>query len=183
MLEAGAMLLDRAGLGGRPFVAVAPGADFGSAKRWPAESFGALCRALGQEPGLPSVLLGSRGEKALGAAVRRHVGPSSPVVDLTGLTDLGALLGVLARADLFIGNDSGPAHLAAALGRPGVTLFGSTSERHSGPVGPRMRTLHREMPCSPCFERVCPLGHHDCLRGLSVAGVVEAARQAVAGRR
>jgi lipopolysaccharide heptosyltransferase II len=181
MLEAARRVLRRAGLAGGPLVAVAPGAAHGSAKRWPAAHFGALCRRLARELGQPCALLGSADERALGAAVRQHAGPGSPLVDLTGRTDLGTLIGVLATASLFVGNDSGPAHVAAALGRPGVTLFGSTSEAHSGPVGPRMRTLHRHLPCSPCFARECPLGHFDCLNGLSVDDVARAARQALDG--
>jgi heptosyltransferase-2 len=180
MLEAARRLFRRTELAGGPFVAVAPGAARESAKRWPAAHFGALCRQLTRELGLPCALLGSVGERALGAAIRKHAGPGSALVDLTGRTDLAGLIGVLAAASLFVGNDSGPAHLAAALGRPGVALFGSTSEGHSGPVGPRMRTLHRHLPCSPCFEEHCPLGHLDCLRGLSVDAVVAAARQALA---
>lgn len=181
MREAARRLLRRTELAGGPFVAVAPGAAHESAKRWPAAHFGALCRQLTRELGLPCALLGSAGERALGAAIRKHAGPGSALVDLTGRTDLAGLIGVLAAASLFVGNDSGPAHLAAALGRPGVALFGSTSEGHSGPVGPRMRTLHRHLPCSPCFERECPLGHFDCLNGLSVDDVVQAVRQTLSG--
>jgi heptosyltransferase-2 len=179
MRDAASRLLRRAGLDGGPLVAIAPGAAYGSAKRWPAERFGALSRRLARELGQPCVLLGSADERALGAAVREHAGPDTPLVDLTGRTDLDTLIGLLAATSLFVGNDSGPAHIAAALGRPGVTLFGSTSEGHSGPVGRRMRTLHRHLPCSPCFERDCPLGHLDCLNGLAVDEVVRAARQAL----
>ena len=162
------------------FVAVAPGAAHGSAKRWPAESFGALCRQLARALGQPCVLVGSARERALGAAVRRHAGRGD-LVDLTGRTDLASLIGVLARARLMIGNDSGTAHVAASLGRPAIALFGSTSTRHSGPVGPRTRILSRSLPCSPCFERDCPLGHLDCLRGLAPETVVQAAGDALRG--
>ncbi len=174
MLDRGRRLLRRAGLDGGPFVAVAPGAAYGQAKCWPARHFGALCRRLARELARPCVLLGSARERALGATVREHAHPGSAVVDLTGRTDLGTLIGILADASLFVGNDSGPAHLAAALGRPGLTLFGSTTEGHSGPVGARMRTLHRHLPCSPCFAQDCPLGHFDCLDGLSVDVVTRA---------
>ena len=179
MLAAASRLLRRAGLDGGPVVTIAPGAAYGSAKRWPAARFGALCRRLSREMGHPCVLLGSAGERALGAAVREHAGSGTSPVDFTGRTDLGTLIGVLANASLFVGNDSGPAHLAAALGRPGVAIFGSTSEGHSGPVGRRMRTIHRHLPCSPCFERDCPLGHLDCLEGLAVDQVVQSAREAL----
>jgi heptosyltransferase-2 len=181
MHEAARRLLRRAGIGDGPLVAVAPGSAGEGAKRWPAEQFGALCQRLTRELAHPCAILGSGRERELGAIARRHAGSGSPVVDLTGRTDLGTLVGVLARASLFVGNDSGPAHVAAALGRPGVALFGPTSEGHSGPVGPRMRTLRRRLPCAPCFEPECPLGHLDCLRGLTIDDVVAAARQALAG--
>jgi heptosyltransferase-2 len=181
MHDAADRLLRRAGIGGGPLAVIVPGSANERAKRWPAERFGALCGALTREFQHPCAILGSRGERELGATVREHAGTGPAVVDLTGRTDLGTLIGVLARATLFVGNDSGPAHLAAALGRPGVTLFGPTSAGHSGPVGPRMRTLHRPLPCSPCFEPQCPLGHHDCLRGLPVDEVVAAARRALGG--
>ena len=174
MADRGRAILRRAGLNGGPYVAVAPGAAFGQAKRWPARHFGVLCRRLARELERPCVVLGSARERELGAAVREHAGSDAAVVDLTGRVDLGDLIGILDRASLFVGNDSGPAHLAAALGRPGLTLFGSTSERHSGPVGPRMRTLNRHLPCSPCFAASCPLGHFDCLDGLSVDVVARA---------
>jgi heptosyltransferase-2 len=181
MRDAADRLFRRAGIGEGPLAVVVPGSAEERVKRWPAERFGALCGALTRELQHPCAILGSRGERELGATVREQAGTGHHVVDLTGRTDVGTLIGVLARATLFVGNDSGPAHLAAALGRPGVTLFGPTSEGHSGPVGPRMRTLHRPLTCSPCFERQCPLSHHDCLRGLPVDDVVAAALRALAG--
>jgi heptosyltransferase-2 len=174
-------LLGRVGIRDDPFIAIAPGAAYLGAKCWPAERFGALCRRLGRELGWRCVLLGRRGERALGAAIRAAAGGTS-AVDLTGRADVRMLLGILARASLFVGNDSGPAHVAAALGRPGVAIFGSTSDRHTGPVDHGMQVVQRQLPCVPCFQRSCPLGHMDCLRGLSVDAVAEAAHQVLRGR-
>ena len=98
---------------------MAPGAAQGRAKRWPAGHFSALCRRLARDLGQPCVLLGSTGERALGAAVRGSADSGRAVVDLTGRTDLGALIGVLASAGLFVGNDSGPAHLRGRPRPPG----------------------------------------------------------------
>jgi heptosyltransferase-2 len=179
MGDAARRVLGRAGLASEPYIAMAPGAAYGSAKCWPARHFGALARRLARDLGQPCLVLGAAGERRLGAAVREHAGAGGSLVDLTGRTDVGALIGILAGASLFVGNDSGPAHLAAALGRPGVTLFGSTSASHSGPVGPRMRTLHRPLPCAPCFAQECPLGHLACLEGLSVDAVADAAHQSL----
>ena len=139
MHAAGRDLLGRAGIGDDPFIAIAPGAAFLGAKCWPAERYGELCRRLAGELGRPCVLLGRRDERALGAAVRAVAGDAS-TVDLTGHADVGMLLGILARASLFVGNDSGPAHVAAALGLPGVAIFGSTSDGRTGPVGHGMRS-------------------------------------------
>jgi heptosyltransferase-2 len=175
MRDAGERLLRRAGIQGE-FVAVAPGAAHGSAKRWPADRFGALCRQLARAFDRPCVLIGDPRERALGATVRAHARGSA--VDLTGRTDIAGLAGILASAWLFVGNDSGPAHLAAALGRPGVALFGSTSARHSGPVGP-VRVVQHPVPCAPCFEPACPLGHLQCLRGIAAEAVLDAARAAL----
>jgi heptosyltransferase-2 len=174
-------LLDRVGIRDDPFIAIAPGAAHPGAKCWPAERFGGLCRRLARELGWRCVLLGRRDERPLGAGIQAAAGAAS-VVDLTGRSDVGTLLGILARASLFVGNDSGPAHAAAALGRPGVAIFGSTSVRHTGPVGNGMRVVQRPLPCAPCFQRSCPLGHLECLRGLSVDVVAEAAHQALRGR-
>ena len=147
------------------FVAVAPGAADGSAKRWPAAHFGALCGGSHGSSGTPCALLGSAGERELGATVREHAGTGSP-----SWTSPAAPIWARSSAS----SPRRPCSSATTPARPtsrppsavpGVTLFGSTSEGHSGPVGPRMRTLHRPLACSPCFERECPLGHHDCLMG------------------
>jgi lipopolysaccharide heptosyltransferase II len=175
-------LLGRVGIRDDPFIAIAPGAAFLGAKCWPAERYGELCRRLAGELGWPCVLLGRRAERALGAAVHAAAGAAASTVDLTGRADVGMLLGILARARLFVGNDSGPAHVAAALGLPGVAIFGSTSDRHTGPVGHGIRIVQRQLPCAPCFQPSCPLGHLDCLRGLPVDLVAEAAHQALRGR-
>jgi heptosyltransferase-2 len=174
-------VLVRVGIGDEPFIAIAPGAAFLGARCWPAERYGELCRRLAAELGWPCVLLGRRDEHALGATVRAVAG-GVRTVDLTGRADVRTLVGILARATVFVGNDSGPAHVAAALGLPGVTIFGSTSERRTGPVGHGIRVLRRQLPCAPCFQPSCPLGHLDCLRGLSVDLVAEAVHQALRGR-
>ena len=181
MLSAARDLLGQAGIGDDPFIAIAPGAAFQGARCWPAERYGELCRRLAETLGWPCVLLGRREERALGAMVRRAAG-AARTVDLTGRADVRMLLGILAHARLFVGNDSGPAHVAGALGLPGVAIFGSTSERRTGPVGRSIRVVRRQLPCAPCFEPSCPLGHLDCLRGLPVELVVETVNEVLRDR-
>jgi heptosyltransferase II len=181
MAEAAHRLLDAAGLGGRRFLALAPGAAFGPAKRWPAAHYGALARRAIDELGLAVVLLGGPAERQLGAAVAAAAGaPPGEIADLTGRTDVGALLGLIGAAAAFAGNDSGAAHVAAALDRPGVVIFGASSPARSAPASSRLRILQRDLPCAPCLARDCPLGHLDCLRGLAPDAVFAALRDAIA---
>ena len=97
-----------------------------------------------------------------------------PVVQLAGDTDLETLVGVLAHAGLVVSNDSGPMHIAAALGSPTLGIFGSTDVNATGPVGKRTEIVRNPVECSPCMLRECPIDH-PCMDGLSVNEVFEAA--------
>lgn len=148
----------RFGLGGR-YAALCPGAEFGPAKRWP------YFAELAARMPLPLVLLGSArdGEACKGV----------PGLNLAGRTSLEEALELLAGAELVVSNDSGLMHVAAALGRPQVALFGSSSPEHTPPLSDKARILWLHLECSPCFERVCPLGHFRCMKELSVERVLE----------
>jgi len=137
-----------------------PGADYGPAKRWP--YFAELAARIGR----PVVVLGSAKERALCAAVGGR--------NLAGETTLEEALDVLAGAELVVSNDSGLMHAAAALGRPLVALFGSSSPRHTPPLSAQARVLWLGIECSPCYARECPLGHFRCMRELSVDQVLAA---------
>jgi lipopolysaccharide heptosyltransferase II len=137
-----------------------PGAEYGPAKRWP--YFAELAARLGG----PVVVLGSAKERAQCAAVGGR--------NLAGETTLDEALDVLAGAALVVSNDSGLMHVAAALGRPQVALFGSSSPRHTPPLSARARVLWLGIECSPCYARECPLGHFRCMRELSVEQVLAA---------
>jgi heptosyltransferase-2 len=157
-----------------PIVGVFPGAEFGPSKRWPWRSFADLLRELRRSVGsFRGVIVA--GPKELWTAVRVHEesGKLHPVIgpDL----DLAQLASVLSHFDLLVTNDSGPMHLAAAVGTPCVALFGPTDPRRTAPAGPGHRVLSRDLWCSPCFRRRCPLLHHGCLRGLGVTEVHHAA--------
>jgi heptosyltransferase-2 len=153
----------------RGFVAVAPGAAYGPAKRWPLESWTALVRALAGG-GMPVVVIGGPGERELGAPLAEAGGR-----DLTARTDTACAIAVLARASVLVSNDSGALHLARAAGTPVVALFGSSSPVWTGPSAEEGEVLRVDVPCSPCFKRVCPLRGEDhlrCLHGIQVEEVI-----------
>jgi lipopolysaccharide heptosyltransferase II len=176
---AAARLLEEAGWDGRtPIAALAPGAAYGVSKRWPPASFAALAGELAAA-GLRPIMVGSTADVATGRDVESALGGAGTVLNLIGRTDLPTLAGVLATARVLVSNDSGPMHLGAALGVPVTALFGPTDERVVG-----LRAARRSQPsvvvthhvwCRPCWLRECPLDH-DCMRGISVKQVFEAAR-------
>ena len=156
-----------------PLVAVAPGAAFGGAKRWPTESFAAVVQHLAAE-GVRVVLIGTAGDRAAVEVINglRH---RATAIDLVGRTDLAMLAGVLTQCRVLVTNDSGTMHLAAALDIPVVAMFGPTRERETHPIGPRHATLTNPVWCRPCMLRECPLTHR-CMTGISAARVLEATR-------
>ena len=144
-------------------------------KRWPAASFAEVADRLQQERCGAVVLIGGPDEREDVAEVRRIM--KTPVIDLAGATTVGLLPALLSRASLLITNDSGPMHVAAAVGTPIVALFGPTSAARTGPYGVGHDVLKGKVPCSPCFSRTChnalPL---ECLRMVSPEQVLAAAR-------
>ena len=150
----------------------APGAEFGPAKRWPAQHYAALAVQLGQTV----VLLGSPKEAEDAAAIAAAVpAGAARVVNLIGQTTLMQALGVIEQAGWMVSNDSGLMHVAAAFGVPQVAVFGSSSPLHTPPLNERARVVWLKqdaayspaLDCAPCFERVCPLGHLRCLNDVS----------------
>jgi heptosyltransferase-2 len=152
-----------------------PGAEFGPAKRWPEEHYAALARHL-LEAGGGVWMLGSAGDADACARIETLVGAGGRLVNLAGRTTLLDALDLLALADRVVCNDSGLMHVAGALGRPVIALFGSTSPDFTPPLGPAATVLTNPVPCSPCFQRECPLGHFRCLAGLDPGRVIEVLR-------
>jgi heptosyltransferase-2 len=177
-------LCERWRLAAEGFVVLAPGAEFGPSKRWPAERFAALAgRAMDGELGgrrLAVVLVGAAGDREVCAAIRRE---APGVHDLSGQTGLADAVDLLSAAALVVTNDSGLMHVAAALARPLVAIFGSTLPDHTPPLSSRAVALTRRLDCAPCFRRTCPLGHTDCLRTLAVDTVAQAAVEALGAGR
>ena len=153
----------RFGIEGR-YVVLCPGAEYGPAKRWP------YFRQLAESLGTPVVLVGSANDREAAATI--------PGKNLVGKTTLDEAIRLIAGAATVVSNDSGLMHVAAALGRPQVALFGSSSPEHTPPASASARVLWLRLECSPCFERECPLGHFRCMKEITVEQVLSEIRGA-----
>ncbi|HXX85434.1 MAG TPA: lipopolysaccharide heptosyltransferase II [Casimicrobiaceae bacterium] len=156
----------------RPVAAFCPGAEFGPAKRWPTQHFVSLARRL-VDSGYTVWLIGSENDRVAADPVAEAV---PDVRNACGRTDLGTAIDLLAQARVVVSNDSGLMHAAAAVGRPLVALFGSSSPEFTPPLSPLARIARIKIDCSPCFQRECPLGHFKCMRELSPNVVYDLAR-------
>lgn len=162
----------RLGLGGEaPVLALAPGAEYGPAKRWPARHFAEVARAHAAR-GYRVWLVGSAKDAPITAEVASLAGVAA--ADLAGRTSLDEAIDLLSLASRVVCNDSGLMHVAAALDRPLAAVFGSSSPDYTPPLSPRARVVSLRLDCSPCFERECPLGHTNCLEKLEPAQVLAA---------
>ncbi len=151
-----------------------PGAEFGPAKRWPAQHFAALARLIAT-PQQPVWLIGSDKDKAVGDEIAAAA--QGAALNLCGRSSLEQALDLIATARCVISNDSGLMHVAAALERPLVALYGSSSPAYTPPLSSHARIISRNLPCSPCFQRECPLVHFDCMNGITpqqVATMIDA---------
>ena len=149
---------ERFGIAGA-YAVLCPGAEYGPAKRWP------YFKELAARMPVPSVILGSASDREAAAGIGGK--------DLVGRTTLDEAIRLIAGAALVVSNDSGLMHVAAALGRPQVALFGSSSPEHTPPASANARVLWLRLECSPCFARECPLGHFRCMKEISVDHVLK----------
>ena len=141
-----------------------PGAEYGPAKRWPVEYFAETAQHLTQS-GHAIWLIGSAKDREVAEKI---VALGNPTIrNLCGSTDLIDAIALLSCADLVISNDSGLMHLAAALNRPMIAIFGSSSPEFTPPLSPDAMVVKLDIACSPCFKRVCPLGHFNCMKQLT----------------
>jgi heptosyltransferase-2 len=168
---------------GRPWFGLNPGAEYGSAKRWPAERFVAAARDLRDKTQCRWVILGGAGDRALAETITSDLARAigEPPLNLAGATSLRELAAVLKICDLVLTNDSGPMHLASAVGAPVTAIFGSTAPELTGPVfSERAQVVRRRTPCAPCFRRECPIDLR-CLRGIETEQAVAAALTCLSG--
>lgn len=146
-----------------PIIALCPGAEYGPAKRWPTGYFAQTIDHYGSQ-GWQSVILGSGKDMIVAQEIIEKT--SSPVVNLVGQTSLLEAMEVLSQTNVVVTNDSGLMHVAAALNRPTVALFGSSSPSYTPPLSQKARIIYEGVSCSPCFKRECPLteaAHLHCL--------------------
>ena len=155
----------------RQFLGIVAGSANAPARRWPPTAYARLASIAARRWDATPLLLGSEADRPINDAVRAACGVET--ADLTGC-DLPDLVAALLRCRLVVSNDTGAAHLAAALGRPTVALFGPTDERRSAPRGATAATVSQPCFCRPCMASVCPLDHR-CMATLSPETVVEAA--------
>jgi heptosyltransferase-2 len=158
---------------GERIIGINPGASYGSAKRWLPERFAAVADSLAGEFNARIVIFGAANERRIAEEIAAKM-TVKPTI-LAGRTTLGELMGLIRECDLFLTNDSGPMHLAAALHVPQLAIFGSTSEIATGPLHEHAQVIKHQVDCNPCFLRECPIDFR-CMIGISVEEVAAAAR-------
>ncbi|MND99023.1 ADP-heptose--LPS heptosyltransferase 2 [compost metagenome] len=165
----------------RPVLALCPGAEFGEAKRWPSEHYAKVAETKIRE-GWQVWLFGSKNDHAVGEAIRARLIPGlrEEASNLSGETSLAEAIDLLSCSNAVVSNDSGLMHVAAALNRPLVAVYGSTSPGFTPPLADQVEVVRLGLDCSPCFDRTCRFGHYNCLRQLEPEAV-EAALQRLNG--
>lgn len=161
------------GYEGRPLIVLAPGATYGSAKMWPGERYNLLAKELVRYSGAGLVILGSNQEKGTGDGIVKMVGQDG-AVNLSGATTLLEAAAWIKQASLVISNDSGLMHMAAALSKPQLAIFGPTNRITTGPRNCKAVIISHEAACAPCLKVRCPTDHR-CMKNITVEEVFEAA--------
>lgn len=154
---------------------VTPGASFGSSKLWPTEHFARACDRISRDLALTAVLAPGPGEFEIAELIATQMNERA-VVLIDGQPRLENLKALIARSELVLTNDTGPRHIAVALRRPAVVVIGPTDPAHTALHLEHQRVLRRELPCSPCQLKICPIDHR-CMTGLRPGRVAEAARE------
>jgi heptosyltransferase-2 len=159
----------------QPVFGLNPGAEYGPAKRWPVEKFISTAKEIQQQTHCAWILFGSKNDLEITSQIESAIRNSqSPIFNLAGKTSLRELMALLKLCRVFLTNDTGPMHVAAALEIPVVAIFGSTSPELTGPIfSPTSKILKHDVACSPCFRRECPIDFR-CMNGIEIEKAVEA---------
>lgn len=158
-------------LEGKPILAIAAGGEFGVSKRWLPEYFATVANQKIRE-GWSVWLFGSSKDQAINQQIMALT--QQACIDFSGQLQLSETITLLSLVSGLISNDSGLMHVAAALKKPLVAIYGSTSPAFTPPLSIDAKVIKRELPCQPCFQRECPLGHHQCMRDISPNEVLNA---------
>ncbi|MDF1760978.1 MAG: lipopolysaccharide heptosyltransferase II [Coxiellaceae bacterium] len=154
-----------------PVLAICPGAEFGPSKRWP-ENYYAEVANKRLEQGWQVWIFGSKKDQEVASVIQQQT--QQRCIDLTGKTTLPEAIDLMSQADAVVSNDSGLMHIAAALSKPLVVPYGSSSPDFTPPLSEQVKILRLGLDCSPCFKRECPLQHQRCMKELSPKKVLEA---------
>lgn len=163
--------MNKQALSTQKIMAVCPGAEFGPSKRWPEGHFAKLIQGL-SKAGWTIWLFGSEKDKLISDQIITNSGIKC--IDFTGKTSLDQAIDLLSVVKSVVTNDSGLMHIACALGKSVVAIYGSTSTGFTPPLGEKLEIVQLNLPCSPCFKRVCPLGHHQCMQDIQPEMVLKA---------
>jgi heptosyltransferase II len=171
-LEAARTRLEAAGIQANTLVVLCPGAEYGPSKRWPAGHFAELAQSiLKAKPTAAIVLIGSPSDRVIGDAIVSGTvsatSPASRIFNWCGSTSLDEAISIIRLCSKVVSNDSGLMHIAAALHIPQVAVFGSSDPNHTPPNSAKAIIISLHLPCSPCHQRECPLGHLNCLNQIS----------------
>jgi heptosyltransferase-2 len=174
-LEAAKSRLQAAGIQTDALVVLCPGAEYGPSKRWPAAHFAALAQSiLKAKPTASVVLLGSPSDRAIGDAIVSASASDDRILNWCGTTSLDEAIAIISMCSNVVSNDSGLMHIGAALQVPQVAIFGSSDPNHTPPNSAKATVISLHLPCSPCHQRECPLGHLNCLNQISADQVFAA---------
>lgn len=154
-----------------PVLGLCPGAEYGSAKRWPEEYYAAVA-IWALDHGWEVWLFGSGKDVAVTGEINRQAG--GRCLDMGGKTSMGEAIDLMSLTTAVVSNDSGLMHLAAALGKKLVAIYGSSDPGHTPPMSDKATVQYLGLECSPCFKRECPLGHLRCLKDIPASRVIEA---------
>jgi heptosyltransferase II len=165
--------------GSQRVIGISPGAAYGGAKRWLPERFADAAIQVARECGAGVAIFGSGAEAGICEMVRARIGAAGEkCASLAGATTIAEFIEMAAACELFLTNDSGPMHIASALGVPTVVVFGATDEEATGPTGSQSRVVREPVECSPCLLRECPIDHR-CMTRVSTGRVAQVALELV----